>query len=61
MYLSTINTIKKTLSLEFENCKKNDHLIGYANNQKMIYCANCEIYYDITDHELLAKRNKKNE
>jgi len=53
------------LSLEFENCKKNDHLIvltgDISDQETMIQCVNCWSFYDRTTSELLAKQGKKNE
>jgi len=49
------------LSLEFENCKKNDHLMVLTSQETMIQCVDCWSFYDRTTSEILAKQGTKNE
>ena len=44
------------LSASLENCTKQDHLTCTSNEDKMIFCCNCSIYYDSKDGQLLAKK-----
>ena len=37
-------------------CVENSHVEQIANLSKIAYCMTCEAYYDITDGQLLSKK-----